>query len=144
MNTKSCLSCFALRLHPGEDLVKSLLAYVEQQNIKAASILTCVGSLTQARLRLAGTTSVETAEYLNVKEKVEIVSLVGTLSSLGGSHLHISLSDEKGKVVGGHLMPDDAIVHTTVELVIGSCDDLSFTREFDEKTGFDELEILRS
>lgn len=34
---------------------------------------------------------------------MEIVSLVGTLSSVGGHHLHMSLSDKDGHVFGGHV-----------------------------------------
>ena len=32
-------------------------------------------------------------------------------------------------------------VLTTAEVVIGNCDILSFTREIDEETGFDELVV---
>jgi hypothetical protein len=39
-----------LRLKPGQDLRKEIEAYVQQQNIKAGWIQTCVGSLTQGHL----------------------------------------------------------------------------------------------
>ena len=32
-------------------------------------------------------------------------------------------------------------VFTTAEVVIGNCDTLSFTREIDDETGFDELVV---
>ena len=70
----------------------------------------------------------------------EIVSLVGTLND--GGHLHVALSDCEGKVVGGHVL-GDMIVFTTAELVIGECESLRFTREFDEQTGFKELTITK-
>ena len=138
---KSEFSCFALRLRPGEDLVESLCAYVQSKSITAASILTCVGSLKQAKVRLASAIADTKEEFICINEPVEIVSLVGTLSSLGGMHLHISLADGNGKVIGGHLTSDKAIVHTTVELVIGSCDNLLFQRKFDKLTGYKELYI---
>lgn len=75
---------------------------------------------------------------MEVKGKHEIVSLVGTLADEG--HLHASLSDKDGHVVGGHVMRNMK-VHTTAEVVIGNCDMLSFTREFDDETGFDELVV---
>lgn len=75
---------------------------------------------------------------MEVKGKHEIVSLVGTLADEG--HLHASLSDKNGHVVGGHVM-GNMKVHTTAEVVIGNCDMLSFTREFDDETGFDELVV---
>lgn len=75
---------------------------------------------------------------MEVKGKHEIVSLIGTLADEG--HLHASLSDKDGHVVGGHVM-GNMKVHTTAEVVIGNCDMLSFTREFDDETGFDELVV---
>ena len=144
VNTKSSMRCYAVRLEPEEDLIKSLTAYVQTLDITAAFILTCVGSLKQAQVRLANASCEKEDDYIYIKEPVEIVSFVGTLSSCGGMHLHISLADREGKVVGGHLMPENAIVHTTVELVIGSCDGLAFQREFDQQTGYKELKIVRN
>lgn len=71
---------------------------------------------------------------------MEIVSLVGTLSSIGGHHLHISLSTKQGNVIGGHVF-GEMNVFTTAEVVIGECVDLNFTREFDRQSGFDELVV---
>ncbi|KAK7487116.1 hypothetical protein BaRGS_00021611, partial [Batillaria attramentaria] len=70
----------------------------------------------------------------------EIVSLVGTLSGGEGGHLHISLSDDKGAVIGGHVV-GDLYVHTTAEVVIGECAGLAFAREHDVMTGYDELKV---
>jgi predicted DNA-binding protein with PD1-like motif len=33
-------------------------------------------------------------------------------------------------------------VFTTAEVVIGECEDLLFKREFDNQSGFDELEVI--
>jgi predicted DNA-binding protein with PD1-like motif len=33
------------------------------------------------------------------------------------------------------------IINTTAEIVLGECENLSFSRKLDESTGFDELEI---
>ena len=71
----------------------------------------------------------------------EIVSLVGTLSG-SSKHLHASLANEKGEVIGGHVM-DEMIVFTTAEFVIGECTQLTFSREMDDRTGFQEL-VVRS
>jgi len=74
---------------------------------------------------------------LDVINPMEIISLVGTLS--GGGHLHVGLSDYAGKMVGGHLL--ELVVDTTVEVVIGDCSSLSFTRTYDDSTGFHELQV---
>lgn len=68
----------------------------------------------------------------------EIVSLVGTLA--GDGHLHVALSDDEGRVIGGHVL-DNMVVLTTAEIVIGDCNGLKFTREHDIETGYTELVI---
>ncbi|CAN0001054.1 unnamed protein product [Discosporangium mesarthrocarpum] len=70
--------------------------------------------------------------------RFEILSLVGTLSPEGG-HLHVSLGDEVGSVIGGHLV--QAVVHTTAEVVVGEASALAFSRSMDERTGFKELTV---
>lgn len=126
----------AIRLKPGQDLRQGIEAYVRQQGIKAGWMVTCVGSLTQANLRLAnqpgGTTY--TGHF-------EIVSLVGTLST-AGSHLHLSFSDSTGTTLGGHLLPG-SLVYTTAEIIIGESTDLEFTREQDGTTPWEELQIKK-
>ena len=77
-------------------------------------------------------------QIIELKQKHEIVSLVGTLSA--GGHLHVALSDAQGQVIGGHVM-GDMIVFTTAEIVVGDCTDLTFSRPFDSHTGFPELVV---
>lgn len=130
----SSQNVYACRLLPGDDLKKTLQAFAEQRDLKAAYIITCVGSLQQAHLRLAGAT--ERSTWMT---KMEIVSLVGTFFN-GGCHLHISLADGKGNMFGGHLL-DGCIVYTTAEIVIGEAKGLQFYRETDPATGYLELGI---
>jgi uncharacterized protein len=126
------MKTYALRLKPGQDLKKELVKY--SQNVQAGFIITCVGSLKTATLRLADENIVKTFD-----KKFEIVSLVGTLSK-DGVHLHISLADENGNTVGGHLK-EGCIIYTTAEIVIGGSDEFIFSREMDPETGFKELKI---
>ena len=77
-----------------------------------------------------------------VKGHFEIVSLVGTLSQKGESHLHMCLSDNKGSCVGGHLLKGSK-VFTTAEIVIGEALDLEFARIHDGATPWEELRILK-
>lgn len=64
---------------------------------------------------------------------------MGTLSG-GEGHLHISLSDKNGKVIGGHVI-GDLDIYTTAEIVLGECENTSFLREYDSETGYDELVV---
>ncbi len=124
----------AFRLLPEQDLKETIVHFVNEHGIKAGVILTCVGSLTKATLRLADENITKTFE-----QKFEIVSLVGTLSP-EGCHLHVSLSDEKGNTIGGH-MKGGCIVYTTAEIVIGEIDSFIFSRQQDSSTGFKELAV---
>lgn len=130
------MNTHAFRLHPKQDLKLSLESYIKENQILSAVILTCVGSLTSATLRLAGET-IKTFEG-----PFEIVSLVGTFSS-DGCHLHISLSDKNGNTIGGHLK-EGCLINTTAEIIIDELKNFIFTREFDNETGFKELVINSS
>jgi predicted DNA-binding protein with PD1-like motif len=125
---------FAFRLVPGDDLKVCIEKLVKEEKILAGAILTCVGSLCQATLRMAGV-----QEAIVLKEKFEIISLSGTLS-VNGCHFHISISDSTGTVTGGHLK-EGCIVRTTAEVVITIMDELIFSREADSLTGFRELRV---
>ena len=52
----------------------------------------------------------------------------------------MSLSDGEGKVIGGHVV-SDMVVFTTAEIVVGECEQLTFKRELDSRTGFRELNV---
>ena len=51
--SRSTLSCYALRLEPGQEVRETLLKYVRDKKLAAPFVLSCVGSVTQATLRLA-------------------------------------------------------------------------------------------
>ena len=128
------MKTFALRLRPKQELKRELVKFTKEKQISAGIVLTCVGSLKKAVLRLAD----ESVKEYN--DKFEIVSLVGTLSQ-DGVHLHISISDSQGKTIGGHLK--EGIIYTTAEIIIGEIDGIKFSREQDEETGFRELAISK-
>lgn len=132
----SSLTTHCFRLRPGQDLKKELLNYCQTQQLKAACVLSSVGSLTRAFLRLSGGKIVSEFEG-----PFEIISLNGTLNS-DGIHLHMSISDFAGKVFGGHLM-DGCEIYTTAEIVLAENTDLHFAREMDEETGYKELLIQK-
>jgi uncharacterized protein len=137
INTKKIMNnrVYALRLRPGQDLKKEIIAFAKAKDIKAGYIITCVGSLKKATLRLANQPEATVWE-----DKFEIVSLVGIVSSESGAHLHASISDGTGKTIGGHLM-DDNLVYTTAEIVIGEVLDLKFSRQLDSVTTYKELVV---
>ena len=125
---------YTFRLKPGHDLFVSIEEFVKENNIEAGCVLSGVGSLTHLTLRLAN------REYLSEYQGFfEIVSITGTVS-IHGSHLHVSVSDDQGRTIGGHLVPG-CIIYTTAEIVILELDDVVYKREFAEDSGYDELVV---
>ena len=68
---------------------------------------------------------------------LEILTLAGTVAA-NGSHLHMSVADSEGRVMGGHVA-NGCIVRTTAEVLLLLLADWSFTREPDPATGYAEL-----
>lgn len=126
----------AFRLKPGSDLRAGIEQWIDENRIEAAAIVTCVGSLTDVTLRMAGSKVITT-----MPGPFEIVSLVGTLS-MNGCHLHVAVTDGNGRAVGGHVVPGCKI-YTTAEVVIAVLGDTVFQRLEDTETGFREL-VVRS
>jgi hypothetical protein len=123
------------RLRPGDDLLGSIRAYVNQNHIQAAVLLSAVGSLTQASIRYANQPEahIHTGHF-------EIVSITGTVEE-GGEHVHLSISTGQGNMIGGHLMTGCRI-YTTTEVALAELIGVKFTRETDrEGSGWDELKI---
>ena len=130
----SAASYYALRLLPGEEVFSRLRAFVQQHHIQAGWIAGCTGSLSNVALRFAGQD--QTALLNGI---YEVISLNGTLE-LAGEHLHLSLSDPQGAMLGGHMMPG-CTVRTTLELVIGELTSVAFSRQPCAVSGYDELVI---
>ena len=135
---QSSLRTLAVRFPANTDLLPAIQQLLAEHNIQAACILTCVGSLTSAVLRYANMN-----EPTTLRGHFEIVSLVGTLDSKGG-HLHLSIADNTGRTIGGHMMPLGNLVYTTVELVIGVLEQIQFTRGPVPDSQWDELIIQKT
>lgn len=129
------------RLKPGQDLKREIENCVRTHNITAGYIVSCVGGLESACVRMAGAKP-KKQDIRTFSGDYEIVSLVGTLSA-DSVHLHMSFSDQNGVVLGGHLK-EGTIIDPTAEIIIGYEPDVIFARSYDEATGFDELEILEA
>ena len=132
------MKILALRLIPGVDLKQELRRIVQEHGLRAGFIVSCVGSLARARLRMPGAAG-EPERFNTLDEPTEIISLAGTLSP-DGLHLHVALARHDGQCIGGHVV-DGCIVRTTAELVVGELPDLEFRRAPDPETGYLELRV---
>lgn len=125
------------RLKPQQDLFDSIEEFVKQNNIEAGCILSSVGSLTHATLRLAN------RNYYNDYEgHFEIVSMTGTVS-IQGSHIHVAISDGDGVTIGAHLV-SGCTIYTTAEIVLLELDDVIYKREmYENDSGYEELVVYK-
>jgi predicted DNA-binding protein with PD1-like motif len=124
-----------MRLHPGDDLIESIMDFSRRHSIEAGAVATCVGSLDRARLRFANQRDDE--DLAKRGGHFEIVSLSGTFSTTD-FHLHLALANEQGQVFGGHAGSGNK-VYTTAEIVIVEGSDWLFRRERDPETTYREL-----
>lgn len=132
------MKTFPIRLTPGQDLRTALEAAVRSQNCRAAFVLSGIGSLSTAGVRLAGAVQPE-----RLTGEMEILTLSGTVAFDGAkssSHLHMAISTASGQVLGGHVAAG-CIVLTTAELLLALLPDWEFAREPDAATGYDELVV---
>jgi predicted DNA-binding protein with PD1-like motif len=128
------LSPLPLRLNPGDDLRAAVVAALAASGERAGFVLQGIGSLSVAQLRYAGV-----PQPAELRGDLEILTLAGSVSP-DGAHLHMSVSDAQGRVLGGHVGPG-CIVRTTAELLLALLPGQRFTREHDPQTGYPELKI---
>jgi len=128
------MQALPLRLVPGEDLRAALERVLPAQGMAAAFVLQGIGSLRAARIRCAGRD-----DALALDGDLEILTLAGTLAP-DGVHLHISVSDAHGAVVGGHV-ERGCIVRTTAEILLALLPAHRFSRVHDAASGFRELQV---
>jgi predicted DNA-binding protein with PD1-like motif len=103
---------------------------------------------------LPSATSSNMSCFRTWNECLEVTSLVGTFAVAAeietattatcdlasvAKHLHITVSDGCGRAFGGHLV--SGVVHTTLELVLGTLEGVDFRREPDPRTGYGELVV---
>lgn len=121
-----------LRLHPGDDLKPALESWLELPAGGSGWVVSGIGSLTVAQLRLAGRTEPSVFD-----RDLEILTLQGSLCR-GGSHIHITVADAYGAVLGGHLC-EGSVVRTTAEVLVARLPQWQLQRAVDPTTGYREL-----
>jgi predicted DNA-binding protein with PD1-like motif len=102
--------------------------------MSAGFVLQGIGSLSTGQIRFANM-----REATVLQGSLEILTLAGSLAP-DGAHLHISVADAQGRVVGGHV-GYGCIVRTTAEILIALLPDCHFSRASDAESGYKELAI---
>lgn len=99
------------RLRKGSDIIRSLEAFCEEQNIRAGWV-NVIGALDKAVISYYDQVKHEYF-HKSLSGEYEIVSCSGNISIKDGkpfAHLHIVLSDTEFKTLGGHLWPNSSAI----------------------------------
>ena len=105
------MNIFSLKLKSNSDLLESLDDFATK-NASFGYVLGVIGNLSKVVFKCPGK-----SKPYEFDGTLEIMSLNGTISPTK-SHLHLSISDDKCKVWGGHL-EKGTIVLKEVELLVG-------------------------
>lgn len=108
---------YALRLDPGEELIASLAAFAQAEEIEAGYV-TGLGSVERVTL---GFFDIETSEYVRRRfdEPLEVAQLTGTFSREGDKpfvHVHAVVAPRELLAYGGHV--HSATVGLVMELFV--------------------------
>ena len=96
------------RFGPGEALVDGLEALARSHGIRSAIITSCIGSLSQLKLRNLCKIEEGVPDYRRqvIDENLELVSAEGYIQPLPDGdirvHIHIAAARPSGEMVGGH------------------------------------------
>lgn len=122
-----------VRLDVGDEIHESIQKVAEHYNIKAAQV-SGIGAIERITV---GCYDPDSKEYhtIEYEECLEMTSMQGNISQNDGKHhghFHITLSDPKGNVYGGHLV--EAYTRLTCEIFIRILD-TTVERQYDDFTG---------
>lgn len=129
---------FVARMDHGVDWRAQIETFAEEQEIDAAFFYG-LGAVQDATLLFYDH---DTQEYrpITFEEPLEVTACIGNISALDGerfAHTHLTLSDEAGQTIGGHL---DRATTYAGELYIRAFD-TGLVRQRDETTDLDLWEL---
>lgn len=127
------------RLDIGEEIVSSVMNIAKEENIKLASV-SAIGAVDDVTI---GVFKPSEKKYYsnNFKDDFELLSLQGNISTMNQEpyvHLHITIGNEKGEALGGHL--NEAYISATCELFISIIDG-EVDRKVDDATGLNVFDF---
>jgi hypothetical protein len=136
------------RLLPGADLIHGLEEVCAHHGIRYAAINFAYGSLSHAAFkhldRPAGGERAVLVAY-RVESRVEFLAGQGLVCEDGkggrDTHLHGCVSDDTGKVLGGHFMPGENPIYNNLDFSLEELQNVRLIRRFDEATQTVEMEI---
>lgn len=130
----------AVRLYEDEDVVLSLNDAFKSADKPLGIVLSGAGMMKDIKLGYFMGSGKYKDNFFDRPR--EIVSLTGNFVADNEekffTHLHVSLADDEGKVVGGHLI--ESKIHGTGEIFI-YLSDIQASRKREEETGLEGLKL---
>lgn len=129
-----------LRLCRGEDIMESIRAACREHDIRAACIMSMVGSVQEAvfydpRPDDSDPSGISYGDPIHVCYPAELISAHGEINILEDGqrniHIHAAFADSQGRVSGGHLMGEGNKALNTVNIFIGIMDEVEFGVKYD-------------
>lgn len=121
------------KLKRGDDLLGAISVICRENNIRLGRV-EAIGAVEKATLGYYDQKRKE-YDFFTINSPHEITSLIGNISlrdEVPMVHAHLTLSDEKGNVRGGHLAPGCLVF--ACEVVIEAFEGPDFNRCLDEDT----------
>lgn len=122
------------KLKRGDDLLGAIGVICREKSIRLGRV-EAIGAVEKATLGYYDQKRKE-YDFFTIGSPHEITSLIGNISLREGVpmvHAHITLSNEKGNVCGGHLAPGTTVF--ACEIIIEAFDGPDFNRGLDKDTG---------
>ena len=109
---------FAVIFDIGDEAAAGLFEAARENNIRGAQI-TGIGAFSQVKLAFYDLQT-KTYEPIDVREQVEVVSLLGNVAQLQNGetkiHVHCAVGKRDGTMIGGHLL--EGLVKPTLEVIM--------------------------
>ena len=117
MEYRKFADTYVFRIDKGEEIIASLQALCEKENIRLASV-SGIGAADRA---VIGLYDVGSRQYhkTELEGAMEITSLLGSVTRKDGAvylHLHINLCDKNMQIIGGHL--NECRIGATGEIIV--------------------------
>lgn len=130
-----------IRLEPGEELIESIFKAYEENGLKNAIIINCIGSLKKITYVFAIEDSIKPLGF-RYCDPIQEEGIFEFLSAQGNicrntegkllHHIHTIFGDSTGKIKGGHLLEKSNIVLATMEIILEEMNDLNMIRAMDD------------
>jgi len=139
MRFKQINNGYIIRLEKDEKIIETLTGFLKKKKIKSG-YFSGIGAVSKSEIAHFSLDRKEYS-YKALNGPLEITSLLGNIATSGSQviiHAHITLSDSKMNVYGGHLK--EAAIGATCEIILKK-NNKNLNRKLDKTTNLNLLDI---